>query len=192
MVTDINKQNQKPAEAARQGMDANANLARQGVQAQVEAARHASEGAYETMRRSMQAAAEGQGRFLQDSFRVLEEMGRKLADMNNRTSEDLRRFFVLPQVAEGGLQDVQQGLTTLAEGVAQTNQRTAQALFRLTDPTAVVELQQRFVREHMDVLMQGTATLVRAACRTTEEAFRPLEDQVQQRRQEEGYRNAAE
>lgn len=177
MVTDINKQNQKPAEAARQGMDANANLARQGVQAQVEAARHTSEEAYETMRRSMQAVAEGQGRLLQDSFRVFEEMSRKLADLNNRTSEDLRRFFVLPEVAEG---------------VVQTNQRTAQALFRLADPTAVVELQQRFVREHMDVVMQSTATLVRAACRTTEEAFRPLEDQVQQRRQEEGYRNAAE
>jgi hypothetical protein len=190
-VTDINKQDQKPAEVARQGMEAGASLPRPGVQARVEAARLAGDGMHETMRRSAQAAAESQGRLLQDSYQIFEEMNRKLADMTRGTSEDMRRFFV-PQVPVGGLRDVQQGLTSLVEGVVQTNQRTAQALFRLANPTAMIELQQRFVRDHMDVLMQSTATLVRAACRTADEAMRPLDDQVQQRRQEEGYRSAAE
>jgi hypothetical protein len=191
-MTDINKQDQKPAEVTRQGMDAGASLPRPGVQTRVEAARLAGEGMHETMRRSTQAAAESQGRLMRDSFQIFEEMNRKLAEMTRGSSDDMRRFFVLPQVPEGGLRDAQQGLTSLVEGMVQTNQRTAQALFRLTNPTAMIELQQRFVRDQMDVLMQSTATLVRAACRTAEEAMRPLEDQVRQRRQEEGYRNAAE
>jgi hypothetical protein len=190
-VTDINKQDQKPADVARQGMDAAASLPRPG-QARVDAARLASDGMHETIRRSTQAATESQGRLLQDSFHMFEEMNRKLAEMTRSTGEDMRRFFVLPQVPEGGLRDVQQGLTSLVEGVVQTNQRTAQALFNLASPNAMVELQQRFVRDHMDLLMQSTATLVRAACRTADEALRPLDEQVRRRRQEEGYRNAAE
>ena len=103
--------------------------------------------------------------------------------------------FVLPRAAEGGLRDTQQAVAGLVEGVVQTNLRVTQELFRLSNPAAMVELQQRFVREYLDTLMSGTATLVRAVRRTADETLRPLEEQVQQRQTQngqQGYQQAAE
>ena len=36
--------------------------------------------------------------------------------------------------------------------------RATQELFRLANPSAFAELQQRFAREYLDTLMQGSAT----------------------------------
>ena len=71
-------------------------------------------------------------------------------------------------------------MTGLVEGVVQTNLRAAQELFRLADPAPIVELQQRFVREYTDTLLQNSATLARAFRRTAEESLRPLEEQIRQ------------
>jgi len=66
-------------------------------------------------------------------------------------------------------------------------------LFRLTNPTALIETQQRFVRDYLDTVMQSTATLVRAVRRTADETLHPLEAQVAQRQQaRQSYRTAAE
>ena len=145
--------------------------------------------ATETARRSAQAVAEGQRQIAQDAAQTFEQVSQKLAQAVQGTSQDVQRFFVLPQAAEGGLRDVQQAMAGLVEGVVQTNLRAVQELSRLSNPAAVVELQQRFVREYLDTLMQGTATLVRAVRRTADETLRPLEEQVQQVQQR---RQAAE
>ena len=50
----------------------------------------------------------------------------------------------------------------LIEAVVQTDLRATQELLCAENPKAVLELQQRFVREYMAVLMQGTMTLVKA------------------------------
>ena len=75
-------------------------------------------------------------------------------------------------------------MTGLFEGIVRTNVRAAQELFRLYDPSAVIELQQRFAREYLDAFMQGTATLVRAARRSADETLQPLEQQIERRRQQ--------
>ena len=180
-------------QAAFQGANVAADLTRQGSQAGVEAMRRAGEGATETLRRSTQAVAEGQRQIAQDAAQRFEQVGRKVAQSVQGTSEDMRRFFVLPNAAEGGLRDMQQGVAGLVEGVVQTNLRATQELFRLANPMAVVELQQRFAREYLDALMTGTATLVRAVRRTADETLRPLEEQVERTRQARQHdRNAAE
>jgi hypothetical protein len=76
--------------------------------------------------------------------------------------------------------------------MVQTNLRAAQELFRLANPAPVVELQQRFVREYTDTLLQNSATLVRAVRRTADEALRPLEQQIEQQQREQHFQNAAE
>jgi hypothetical protein len=53
-------------------------------------------------------------------------------------------------------------ITALIEGVVQTNLRATQELLRLENPEALVELQQRFVRDYMAALMQGAMTFVNA------------------------------
>jgi hypothetical protein len=88
--------------------------------------------------------------------------------------------MALPNAAEGGLRDLQQGMAGLVEGVMQTNLRAAQELFRLANPAPIVELQQRFVREYTETLLRNTATMVRATRRTADETLRPLEEQIRQ------------
>ena len=180
-------------EALQQGAGVAAGLTHQGAQAGAEAMRRVGEGATETLRRSTQAVAEGQRQIAQDTAQRFEQVSRKVAQAAQGTGEDMRRLFVLPQAAEGGLRDMQQGIAGLIQGVVQTNLRVTQELFRLANPAAVVELQQRFARGYMDALMQGTVTLTRAVRRTADETLRPLEEQVERTRQaRQGHRDAAE
>jgi hypothetical protein len=170
-------------EAVRRGVEATAEMTRQGTQAGMEATRRAGEAANETVRRSTQAVAEGQRQIAQEAGQTFQEVSRKMAQVAQGTSEEVRRFATLPHAAQGGLRDLQQGMAGLIEGVMQTNLRATQELFRLANPTAIIELQQRFAREYMDTVMQNTVTLVRAVRRTADETLHPLEAQVAQRQQ---------
>ena len=172
-------------EAIRQGAEVTAEMTRQGAQVGAEAMRRNAEATSETLRRSTEAVAEGNRRIAGDAAQTFEQASRKIAEATRGTSENMNRLFELPKAAEGGLRDVQQSLTGLVEGVVQTNVRAAQELFRMGNPTAIVELQQRFMREYLDTLMQGTATMIQAIRRTADEAGHPLEAHMGQRRQEQ-------
>ena len=169
-------------DALRQGADSAADIARRNTDAGAEAMRRAGEAASETARRGGQAVAESQRQIVQDAAERFEEVSRKIAQAAQGTTENVRRLFTLPNAAEGGLRDIQQGVVGLVEGVVQTNLRVAQELFRLSNPAPIVELQQRFVREYTDTLVRNSATLVRAVRRTADETLRPLEEQLAQQR----------
>ncbi len=179
-------------DALRQNAEATADVARRGSEAGAENIRRAGEMASETTRRGAQAVVESQRQIAQDAAQRFEEVSRKIAEATQGTTENVRRLMALPNAAEGGLRDLQQGVTGLFEGVVQTNLRVAQELFRLANPAPLVELQQRFVREYTDTLVRNGATLVRAVRRTADETLRPLEEQIRQREQSERYQNAAE
>ena len=186
------------ADAIRQGSDATADVARRGGEAGAEAMRRAGEAASETARRGAQAVVESQRRIVQDAAQRLEEVSRKVADAAKGTTENVRQLMALPNAAEGGLRDLQQGVTGLIEGVVRTNLRVAQEMFRLANPAPFVELQQRFARGYTDTLLRNTATLVRAVRRTADETLRPLEQQIERQRREQanqggqGFQTAAE
>jgi len=155
--------------------------------------RRASETANETVHRSTQVVAEGQRQIAQEAAQTFQDVSRKMAQVAQGTSQEVRRLATLPHAAEGGMHDMRQGMAGLVEGVMQTNLRATQELFRLVNPTAIIELQQRFAREYMDTVMQNTATLLRVVRRTADETLYPLEAQVAQRQQaHQGYRSAAE
>ncbi len=179
-------------EAMRRGANATVDVTRQGTQASVEAMRRASEQANETVRRTTQVVAEGQRQIAQDTAQKLEDVSHRVAHAAQDTSESVRKLMTLPHAAEGGLSDMRQGMAGLVEGVVQANLRATQQLFRLTNPAAMIELQQRFAREYMDAVMQGTATLVRAVRRTADETLPPLEAQIEQRQQSSRVHRAAE
>ena len=176
------------SDAVRQGSDATADVARRGTEAGSQAMNRAGEAASETARRGAQAVVESQRQIAQDAAQRFEEVSRKMAEAAKGTTENVRRLMSLPNAAEGGLRDVQQGMTGLFEGVVRTNLRVAQELFRLANPAPFVELQQRFAREYTDALVRNGATLVRAMRRTADETLRPLEQQIEQQR----LQNAAE
>jgi hypothetical protein len=146
------------------------------------------------MRRNTQAVAESQRQLAQDATEQFQEVSRKVAQAVRGTTEDVRTLLVLPDAARGGLQDLQQSVTGLVQGVVQTNLRATQELVRLANPSPLVELQQRFVREYLDTVLEGSATLVRAIRRTAEQTLGPIEEQIERRRQagRGGYQDAAE
>src|ERR687894_61669 len=174
------------ADALRQNAEVGADVARRGSEAGADAVRRGAELANDTARRSAQAVAETQRQIAQDAAQRFEEVSRKVAEAAKGTTENLRRLWSLPNAAEGGLRDFQQGVTSLVEGVVQTNLRAAQEVFRLANPAPLVELQQRFAREYTDTVLRNSATLVHAVRRTAEEALRPLEQQIEQQQREQG------
>jgi hypothetical protein len=171
------------ADALRQNAEAGADVTRRGTEAGADAARRGAELANDTARRGTQAVVESQRQIAQDAAQRFEEVSRKVAEAARGTTENVRQLMALPNAAEGGLRDLQQGVAGLVEGVVQTNLRAAQELFRLANPAPFVELQQRFAREYTDTLLRNGATLVRAVRRTADETLRPLEEQIQQREQ---------
>ena len=171
------------ADALRQNAEAGADVTRRGTEAGADAARRGAELANDTARRGTQAVVESQRQIAQDAAQRFEEVSRKVAEAAKGTTENMRQLMALPNAAEGGLRDLQQGVAGLVEGVVQTNLRAAQELFRLANPAPFVELQQRFAREYTDTLLRNGATLVRAVRRTADETLRPLEEQIQQREQ---------
>jgi hypothetical protein len=172
------------SDALRQGAEVTADVTRSGGEAGAEAVRRTADAASETLRRNTQAVADSQRQIVQDAAQKFEEVSRKMAEAAQGTTENVRKLMALPNAAEGGLRDMQQSMTGLVEGVVQTNLRVAQEMFRMSNPAAIVELQQRFMREYMDALLQGSATLARAVRRTADETLRPLE--------EKRFQNAAE
>jgi hypothetical protein len=171
------------ADALRQNAEVGADVTRRGTEAGADAARRGAELANDTARRGTQAVVESQRQIAQDAAQRFEEVSRKVAEAAKGTTENMRQLMALPNAAEGGLRDLQQGVAGLVEGVVQTNLRAAQELFRLANPAPFVELQQRFAREYTDTLLRNGATLVRAVRRTADETLRPLEEQIQQREQ---------
>ncbi|MBL6082608.1 phasin family protein [Belnapia sp. T18] len=167
-------------EALRQNAEAGADMARKGAEAGADAARRGAELTSDTARRSAQAVTDAQRQITQDAAQRFEEVSRKVAEAARGTSENVRQLMTLPNAAEGGLRDLQQGMAGLVEGVMQTNLRAAQELFRLANPAPIVELQQRFMREYTDTVLRNTATLVRATRRAADETLRPLEEQIRQ------------
>ena len=184
------------ADATRRSAEAGAEVERRGVEAGAENLRRGADLANDTFQRGTQAVVESQRQIVQDAAQRMEEVSRRVAEAAQATAENVRRLMVVPNAAEGGLRDFQQGVAGLVEGVVRTNLRAAQELFRLANPAPVVELQQRFAREYTDTLLQNSATLVRAVRRTADEALRPLEEQIaqQQQREQAGarFRSAAE
>jgi len=177
-------QRERSSVEAVQALRTSSDAMRGGSEAGAEATRRAGE----ATGRGMQAAAESGRRLTEEAADRFEETGRQMVQAVQDTAEDMRRLMVLPHAVDGGLRDMQQALGGLVDGVLRTNLRATQELVRLTNPGAVIELQRRFVREYLDALLEGQATLLRAVRRTAEETLHPLEAQIEQRRADTGRR----
>jgi CBS domain-containing protein len=151
-------------------------------EAGAEAVRQTGEFAAEATQRGTQQVAEAQQRLVEDTAHQFQETGQRLAQAVQQTAEDLRSLLPRPDSAAEGLRELQQALAGLVEGATRTNLRLAQELVRLANPGAILELQQRFAREYLGTLAEGQAGLLRATRHSAEQALRPLERQLEQRR----------
>lgn len=96
---------------------------RQGSQQQ------GADAAGEEVRRSTEVFAESQREFMEKAMRRFDEVSRKVTDSAQGSTETVRTLLSLPSAAQGGLQDAQQSMTGLIEGVVRTNIRVTQELF---------------------------------------------------------------
>ena len=168
---------QRGSEAVRQGGEAAAGIMRQAG----EAAGRGGEAMGEAARQGMQTAAQGQSRLVQGAAQEMEKTGRSLAGMVEEAAANMRSLMSAPGFNPSGLQDAQQAVSKLVQGVMQTNMRFADELLRRTGPSTVVDLQRQFLREYFDALAQGGTMLLRAARQAAEESLRPLEQQMSER-----------
>ena len=145
---DVAKAVRQGAATLRQG-GTTAGVARQNTQAGVDAMLRIGETAQEAVRQGTEAMTEGQRQIAAATAHTFQDASRTVVQAAQGTFQEMRWLATLPRAAEGGLRDMQQGMTGLFAGIVQANLRATQELFRLTSPMAAVELQQRFVRECM-------------------------------------------
>jgi hypothetical protein len=138
------------SDAAKSAGEAAAHTTRRFGEAGAEAVDRSGRVGTESIRQTSQDLADSQQQIVQNAAEQFEQLSRKVAQAVQSTSEDVRSLMVVPGGARGGLQDLQQGMTGLIEGVTRTNLRAAQELFQLANPGAYVELQYRFVRQYLD------------------------------------------
>lgn len=171
-----------------QNAQAASEALRQGGHAAAEVARRAGEAGAETLRRSAGAVAESQRQIAQDAAERFQGVTRAVTETAQGTAEDFRTLLTLPSVADRGLQELHHGVNTLVEGVVQTNLRATQEIFRLANPAPFVELQQRYVREYVSAVLEGSAAIVRAVRQTAEQTLPPLEQHLRERQRAVGGR----
>ena len=145
--------------------------------------RHLGDAAGETARSGAHRMAKAQNEIAQDAAKYLSRPSvgsRRLFD----SARDWHTFMQLPTAASGGLQEISTNFSTAVERVVQTNLRATQELFRMAGPAAMAELQQRFIRDYVDALRQGSAAIVRAVRQSAEQTLEPLEQRIAQHQQE--------
>ena len=166
-------------EAGRTGSE----TARMTNAAAAETMRHLGDAAGETARSGAHRMAKAQDEMAQDAAEHFEQTVSGIAQVVQDSSQDWHTFMQLPSVASGGLQQISANFSTAVERVVQTNLRATQELFRMAGPTAMAELQQRFIRDYLDALLQGSTAIVRAVRQSAEQTLEPLEQRMAQHQQ---------
>jgi CBS domain-containing protein len=169
------------AEAGQRVGQAAATTARSSAEAGAETMQRSGEAMGKVARRGAQDLAEGGRRMAEGAAHDMEETAERTAEAMRRMAHDISRLMMMPRNAGGGLQDMQEAMGQLMNGVMRTNLRMTQEMFRRANPGSVVELQGAFMREYLETLVEGGATMLRATRRTADEALRPLEDQMERR-----------
>ncbi len=171
------------AQATRRAGEAGGQMMRHGGDAGADAMRHLGGAAGEAMQRGSAAAAEGQRGIAQTAATQLEDLAERMATAVQDSARDLRAMFALPAVSRDGMQDMRDGIGGLVEGMMRTNMRMVQELFRMASPTQAIDMQRRLGTEYLETLLESSAILLRGARRAADDALRPLEQRVGQRRE---------
>jgi hypothetical protein len=155
------------AEAAQQGgraaVETSRRIGAEAAQRSADTVQGAGSATNDTLDQSTRAVAEGQRLLTQEAAQCFEGESRKMSQAIQGTTETTRTFMTLPSTAGERLNDLQRSMTGLVQGVVATNFRLTHELFRLSDPSALIKLQQRFMCVYLSMLMESSATLVRAA-----------------------------
>jgi hypothetical protein len=115
---------------------------------------------------TMSKTAEERRKIFNEGFEQAIGMRRELG------VEYMHALMTFASNAHGGIQELQSCLTSLMDGVIRTNLRIAQEIFLVESPRAMVELQQRFLRDYFSAYERGISALIRVANEASEHSRR--------------------
>jgi CBS domain-containing protein len=176
------------AEAGGRAGQAGATAIRGGGEAAAELAQRSGQAAGHVARRGAREFAEEGRRYAHEAADDIEMTADRFAETLGQVAHDMGRLMMVPRSAGGGIEEMQEAMGSLLNGVMRTNLRMTQELFRRANPGGVVELQGALLHEYIDTMLEGGSTILRATRRTADEALRPLERRGG-RRGAEGRRN---
>ena len=174
---------QKGAATIEQASRGSGETMRRTTEASAEIVRHLGHAAGETARRSGESYAGAQEEFMETASRQFEQTISRLTRAMQDSAREWRTIMQLPNVAGDGIWELQRSLNCAAEQVVRTNLRASQELFRMISPATIAELQQRFLRDYLSALLEGSTGVIRAIRLTAEQTLEPLEERWNQRQE---------
>src|SRR5205823_3419099 len=99
-----------------------------------------------------------------------------LSGTAQETTGDVQALMMSTRAAASRMQDAQRAWLEFLTRNVQASARLPQELIRCRSVQDIAELQSRFVRESVNVLLDGSAEILRATGRAAEDALRPLEE----------------
>ncbi|TDG32607.1 hypothetical protein [Paracraurococcus ruber] len=160
---------QVAAEQVRNGQAAVTEAVRATVEAAqqpaVQAAEAVGQANAEMVRRAAETAAKGPDALAQDAQRNAASLW--------AGGFDLWRGLPGAAPMPGGMGEMPQAFAGLFGDLLRNNLRVAQEMLRLTNPVALIELQQRMMRGYVDAVLHSQSMLLGTAQRAAETAQRP-------------------
>lgn len=156
------------------GRSAGETFERSG-QAGAETMRHLSAAGARTAQRNAQGMIDVQQDFIAETAQQVEETIRGFSRTLAETARDWRDLMSLPRAGGAALQDVQRTMGHTAEAIMRTNLDAMREIFRTTSPMALAGLQQRFMRDYLAALLDGSTAVVRAVRQSAGQMLEPLE-----------------
>jgi hypothetical protein len=149
-----------------------------------EKVRQFADTAGETACRGSQELADVQQKFAQEAGGDFAQSVSRMTQVLQETAEDWRALMQSPGASGDRLQEVSVTLSNAVERVMEINLRTAEQLFRTSSTVAFLELQQQFVRQYLDALLEGSAAIVQAVRQTAEQTLQPPEERTPEKKQQ--------
>jgi hypothetical protein len=136
-------------------------------------------GAAKVVRRG-EAATRATAEVARHGAEVVEQAGARAQETQRTTrsaweaSQDMLRMLQGQGqgTTSGSLPEMSQAFAELLGEMCRTNLKIGQELFRLANPMALIEMQQKFVRSYLDAIAAGQSLMLGTAQRTTEDAQR--------------------
>jgi CBS domain-containing protein len=145
---------------------------------------HLGSATADTVQQTSQEFANTQREFVQGLAEQFESSISQLAQSMQQTAQEWRTVAQLPNFSGAGFQDLQRSVSGAVESVMRTNLNAVRAIFRLANPAAFAEVQQRFIRDYLGALIEGSAVVTQAVRRSADESLRPMEQHLQNRQRE--------
>jgi hypothetical protein len=170
--------------------DASASRNEHMVRVVSRSAQRVGEESAETAERALEASAAGMRGIADNASRQMQQVFQSVQGLTEiytpteRATEGLRTLMAVPTVAANALQEVQRAWADLLSNGIQRNARVTQELFRCKNTHDVAAVHRQFVEDAVSSWLEGNRRILQATRQATEEALRPIEEEVKRAQQQ--------